>query len=265
MEADYKIFNQITIDESVPRIYFHKSKKYMFNNKALDAFGLTNGKHIIITNFHRNKYIASIEVEKADNRRVEIAKMYGMIFNFPANVQNQDEPFFSYELIPMKYGRHVFKIYDEEKIVLRTKKLTPEMKKPRETYLEQQQAKQRENVKSVCELLELSENEYNELLFENGFMFLEKKGIIKFYGDNYTQKPRFWQWWKNQYYIVDDASLRKFQFELQSKGELTELLEGRTLREWYNYEHVDNINTRLDDYIFNKENDRTKTKVNHES
>lgn len=264
MEANYKMFNQINIKEDVPRLYFHKSGKYMFNDKALDVYGLTSRPHIIIMNYHRRKYVASVEVTQADKKRVEVVKMEGLLYDFPKGVDKSRETFFSYELIPFMPGRHQFRVYGEEKIVLRTKRLTTEMRKPRATYLRQQKARQSANINKVCELLGITEANYNELLFEAGYEYVEHKGFNKYFGDEYAHRPNFWQWWKNQYYIVDDVLLRKVEIEEKSSGTLEGLLKGQTLVEWYQHEHIYKPSIRLDDFVFNG-NEPAKTKAKNEA
>lgn len=264
MEANYKMFNQIKISEDVPRLYFHKSGQYMFNDKALDVYGLTSRPHIIIFNYHRKKYVASIEVTQSDKKRVEVVKMEGLLYDFPKSVDRSREPFFSYELIPFMPGRHQFKVYGEEKIVLRTKRLTQEMRKPKETYLRQQKARQSANIKKVCELLDITEARYNELLFDAGYEYVEHKDYLSKFGDKFLQQPTFWTWWKNQYFIVDDILLRKVEIEEREKGTTEGLLQGRTLIGWYQYEHIYNPNIRLDDYVF-KSKESNKETVSHEA
>ncbi len=264
MEANYNIFNQITIREDVPRMYFHKSGDYMFNNKAYDVYGLTSCHHIIIMNYHRRKYIASINVHRANNDHVEIAKMEGSFYEFPKAVHTSKETFFSYELLPFMTGQHEYKIQGESKIVLRTKRLTEEMKKKRSTYLSQQRARHKANINKVCDLLGITESRYNELLFELGLEFIEQDDLAVYADPKWVQQRSFWQWWKNQYYIIDDMLLIKVDIEDRTEGNLNNLLEGKTALEWYQWEHVNNNAIRFDDYVFSR-SEKKNEEVKHEA
>ncbi len=242
IESDFNLFDKITIDETLPRIYFHKNNQYMFNSKAFDMYDLVKNPMIMITDFHRKRYMAVINVDLQKNEDgVMAAKMSAHIDDYPKNAQNLYEEFFSYELLPLMDNRFDFTYHGKALTGLRTRKLQAENLKLSVIFNTQQEAKNNRNKERWCKLLGITQDKYNELLFEWGIYYIEHNYLPDTLNRDAETTSNFWRWWQKDYFLVDNELLKQYSFEMDVNNSIGQLLKGKTLIEWYEYEHTHDL------------------------
>ena len=106
----------------------------------------------------------------------------------------------------------------EEQGVLHKEKKKMKKKPPKEPFFQ---------VKTdVRNILRLGENEHNKMLFEAGMYWLEKnpQHSNRFINENKNSRV-FWNWFKEQFYTIDQSFVNKIQEEGLYKEDSRELLK----------------------------------------
>lgn len=55
----------------------------------------------------------------------------------------------------------------------------------------------------VCDVLEITEEQLNNMQFEAAYEWLEKQGCDYTMQQNFTSQPEFWGFWKKAWYEID--------------------------------------------------------------
>lgn len=109
------------------------------------------------------------------------------------------------------------------------------------TLKQERQTRQLNLQSSVCKLLQMSDEQMNQLMFETACTYMEALA-----GDTVAQEflaePMFWKWWKQQWALIDEAFLHQAS---QAPLSLP------TMRSWYHKRHRE-IDTYPDTIIWEK-------------
>ncbi len=99
------------------------------------------------------------------------------------------------------------------------------------TTLKKERATRQRTVKEhVLHLLNMSEEEYNKLMFEAACTYIEELAQVPEIAQEFLSEQLFWNWWKQQWAMVDEV------FLLQSAQSPLTL---PTIRNWYTRMHSD--------------------------
>lgn len=93
----------------------------------------------------------------------------------------------------------------------------------------------------VCKLLELNPDQLNQMMFDMGCEYVEKM-VDSQMAHEFLTEPMFWNWWRQQWALIDEAFIRQAAQAPLSR---------QTMRRWY-AKHHRSIDVYPDDIIWEK-------------
>jgi len=91
-------------------------------------------------------------------------------------------------------------------------------------------ARQRTIKEQVLHLIKMSENDYNNLVFETACTYIEELAQVPEIAQEFLSEQLFWKWWRQQWSMIDEV------FILQATQAPLTL---PTMRNWYERMHSD--------------------------